>query len=398
MWLFVLSNRSRWTEYINKRVTNVEIVLLLLYVLVGIATIFSVEPEISRFGMSNRYEGFFALLAYFSLFLFAFRLVNMKHHKKILRGLVGAGVIVAVYGILQHYFLDFLPRNSVRMGSSQIYGLFDNPNFFGSYLVLVISISIMLFLISKGNKSYYFYLGSSVLFFIAIIFTYTRSALVGLFATMLFLTLFVILNKKHLWRRWTIVLVLFISIFISIDALGDGKFINKIATAFDDTQKIITNNSDGHEGSSRWFIWRYTFPLIEDYFWTGSGPDTLYYVFPNDNRELVSSYLGNEIVVDKAHNEYLQIAVTLGVPALVVYLTFLSVILFTAYRALQKIKTDETIYIIHCGIIASIVGYLVQAFFNISVVTVAPFFWVLLGLCFHASYTYLDEKNCKKAS
>ena len=40
------------------------------------------------------------------------------------------------------------------------------------------------------------------------------------------------------------------------------------------------------------------------------------------------NYLGNPyILVDKAHNEYLQIAVTLGIPALLTYLLLLFVVI-----------------------------------------------------------------------
>ncbi|MEH6908539.1 O-antigen ligase family protein, partial [Neobacillus drentensis] len=121
----------------------------------------------------------------------------------------------------------------------------------------------------------------------------------------------------------------------------------------------------------------------------GSGPDTLEYVFPAKKEELEKYFGTPNIIVDKAHNEYLQIAITLGVPALLTYLFLLFVILKRAFQA--EIIAAENEKILLTGLISSIVGYLIQAFFNISVVTVAPLFWSLLGITLAKSESYLKN-------
>lgn len=83
-------------------------------------------------------------------------------------------------------------------------------------------------------------------------------------------------------------------------------------------------------------------------------------------------------IPDKAHNEYLNIEVTLGIPALVVYMVFLIAIIFPNLKNIFKRKD--------IFIILSIIGsYLVQAFFNISTIGIAPIFWLCLGI--------IDNKN-----
>ena len=76
---------------------------------------------------------------------------------------------------------------------------------------------------------------------------------------------------------------------------------------------------------------------------------------------------------DKAHNEYLHIAATNGIPALGIYLVFLGLIIMPRISIMFKDKI--TFIFLLC-----IFSYLVQAFFNISTIGVAPLFWMILGL------------------
>ena len=81
-------------------------------------------------------------------------------------------------------------------------------------------------------------------------------------------------------------------------------------------------------------------------------------------------------VIDKVHCEYLHIAVTTGIPSLVAYMVFLIII---AKKILDKYKKDKNNIIIF-AIGLSILSYLIQATFNVSVTHVAPIFWAMLGI------------------
>ena len=84
--------------------------------------------------------------------------------------------------------------------------------------------------------------------------------------------------------------------------------------------------------------------------------------------------------VDRAHNEYLHIAAVTGIPALICYLLMLFLITINNIKFIFKDK-------IQTALLFGVLGYLIQAFFNISVVSVAPIFWILLGLL---AKTYKD--------
>lgn len=135
-------------------------------------------------------------------------------------------------------------------------------------------------------------------------------------------------------------------------------------------------------GSSRGYIWSRTFPLLKDCIFTGYGPDTYAYEFPQ-NDYLAKYYAYNEgfyITVDKPHNLYIQIWFSNGLVALIAFLVICVFYLVDCFRlyALKKEYRIEQIYGI--SIMLAVVGYLGAGMFNDSVVSVAPVFWILLGV------------------
>lgn len=135
-------------------------------------------------------------------------------------------------------------------------------------------------------------------------------------------------------------------------------------------------------GSSRGYIWSRTIPLLENCIVTGYGPDNFVYAFPQ-NDYLAKYYAyeeGFHITVDKPHNLYLQIAVNNGIIALAAFLLICGFYLIDSLKlyALKKEYRIEQVYGI--SVMLGIVGYLAAGLFNDSVVSVAPVFWILLGV------------------
>ena len=80
----------------------------------------------------------------------------------------------------------------------------------------------------------------------------------------------------------------------------------------------------------------------------------------------------NNQAYDKAHNELLQILVTQGVFSFLSYVCLYFLIIKNGIK--YAFKDKEIYYIL------PIIGYIVQAMFSISVVTVAPIFYIAMGL------------------
>lgn len=169
--------------------------------------------------------------------------------------------------------------------------------------------------------------------------------------------------------------------------LFGGKNIHLVDNKINDRIVPINAEHIGFEGkelvgSSRGYIWSRTIPLLRKCVLIGYGADTFAYVFPqNDFLAKYYSYAeGFHITVDKPHNLYLQIFISNGLVALIAFLGICLFYLVDCFRlyALKKEYRTEQIY--GAAVMLAIVGYLTAGMFNDSVVSVAPMFWILLGV------------------
>ena len=118
-----------------------------------------------------------------------------------------------------------------------------------------------------------------------------------------------------------------------------------------------------------------TINVIKKHPFLGVGPENLKPSLQTEFKNDLNEYWRRKgTTIDKAHNEYLHTASTIGIPALLLLLS----IYFLSFRNLYHQKNKESSFLIFMMISA----YLMQATFNISVIAVAPVFWILLGTSF----------------
>jgi putative inorganic carbon (HCO3(-)) transporter len=153
----------------------------------------------------------------------------------------------------------------------------------------------------------------------------------------------------------------------------------ELGSIFTDAKTVVTNDSHLlHAGSNRMYIWLKTLELVSAQPFTGYGLENLQMAFVSQYKSDMLAQFGRVMFVDKAHNEYLHIAVTAGIPALLIYLGLLVQI---ARKYSARLAESD----VYQALTASLIGYLTQAFFNISVVSVAFIFWAFLGLMAHVN-------------
>lgn len=376
LWAVYLLRWIRTKNSIENNLTTAEKSIGLFLIILILSTMFSVDLTTAVVGTFHRFEGVLSLFSYLSLFFFTFRFIQNKNHIKILYIIGFLSLLTSLYGVYQYYTPHIFKQNLTRTES-----FFDNPNFYGAYLVLMLLVTSTLYLLNNTLKINTILLLVNSILFLSLLYTQTRSGWLGIGFGLIFITLFIVKNKKYLWKRWTVLLLSFLIIFAFVNLSENNAYLSRFLSIWTDSSQILSDEEDkGHSGSGRWYIWSESLPLVKDYFWLGSGPDTFGIVYPKDT-------VFKGLTVDKAHNEYLQIAVTLGVPALLVYFFFISHVLLTGLKA--ALRTEGESQILLFGLLAICIGYLTQAFFNISVITVAPFFWVILGILYHRSVTFL---------
>ncbi|KXS41565.1 MULTISPECIES: O-antigen ligase family protein [unclassified Candidatus Frackibacter] len=134
-------------------------------------------------------------------------------------------------------------------------------------------------------------------------------------------------------------------------------------------------------GSGRGFIWSRSLPILKDTFITGYGPDTFALYFPQNDFIGKLKTFGNVLqIVDKPHNLYLQIAINTGLVSLLAVLSLFIFYFISSIKLYWQIELNDTYTIVGFGVLVAFTGYITTGFFNDSVISVAPIFWVLLGL------------------
>lgn len=342
------------------------IAVLIMALWVFLSSVFSPYQELVWIGRGFRFEGFLTLMAYLTFAYVGARTLTIRQVEKLLNLMLAVSVLLALYGLIQYLGFEFLPRDMHREDRVRVaYATFGNRNFTGSYSVLMTCLFILQY-IRLGLRRY---LGGAMLLFSLLMASMTRGAWLGfLGASLLMLPVYrVHLHEKK--KRIISVLLALILVF-SLMSL-DPYFRDRVLTFSGELDRLSSGDPEemGMVGSNRGLIYLGTIPLLDDSLLLGSGPDTFGEVFDQDWYDSFTQK--DDIIVDKAHNEYLNMWVTLGLPFLLAYLAFVGFHL----RGVRK-RDDALGYVLHYGVL----GYLLQAVFNISVVTVAPLYWILLGM------------------
>ena len=112
-----------------------------------LATVFSVNPQISWFGSYQRSQGTFTVISYLVFFVaLVLHLRSKVQLDRLLNIILLTSLPVAMYGGLQHFHLDPIPwgkDTSIRVASS-----LGNSIFVAAYLIMVFPISLGRFLLT----------------------------------------------------------------------------------------------------------------------------------------------------------------------------------------------------------------------------------------------------------
>lgn len=162
-------------------------------------------------------------------------------------------------------------------------------------------------------------------------------------------------------------------------------------------QKAKSIGFEGKErmGSARGYIWSRTLPMLKETLILGKGPDTYCIYFPqNDILGKLKAYDTLWMLVDKPHNIYLQIGFGTGIISLIAFLAFVGGVIGILFKRYISFSPESDTQAIAVGCMLGVIGYMFAGIFNDSVITVAPVFWILIGVGM-AAY-YLDAKKVIK--
>ena len=357
-------------NYKKLKLDKKDYVILVFAILIFISTMLSSSVKTSIIGENNRYEGMLAFYTYILIYFCAKKFLQYKNNRTLLNILHIVYISISILGILQYYIN--LPTNALYpIFNKGACGTFGNTNFMGSFISMGIPVFIITYIIKNNKIS----LCTSLLVFFNLIACEARSGWVAFFVFSIIMIAYLIKNKnKEYLKRTVILLLCFVMIFGVLYLPSNSKIRNKLNKTKEEFFIAKISGTNDRLGSGRVQIWKIVIELIKKYPIFGVGTDNLKNgIYENLTETSIDFIQRAKGMIDKAHNEYLQIAVTLGIPALIVYLIFIGLILLSNIKNIFKQKNTFII-------LSIIISYLVQAFFNISTIGIAPLFWLTLGI------------------
>ena len=150
--------------------------------------------------------------------------------------------------------------------------------------------------------------------------------------------------------------------------------------------------------TNRGFIWSKTIPLLKNHILLGTGADCFVFEFPNDDYVEMYQYGFLNQLMTKPHNLYLQIGVQTGVISLIAFLLFYLCYFIKSIKLYLFHPLNDYMKQMGAAILVATTGYMISGLINDSTVTVAPLYWVLLGIGFSVNSVVASHTNVKKCN
>lgn len=375
------------------RIDIFDLLIYLLILLGIISTIYAEDVNLAIWGSIYRYEGLVQICAYYMLFLNS-RFINKKTLiVKVINSLLIVGILQFIYSFLQVFVRGKYIYVKYEFVYYRASGFIGHPNMLGSYIVLTLLLALGMYFLYDKNKK--FYLISSILLYINLILAESTGPFYGFVCGLIFMFVYLLKKKKICFSTILITTMVMIMGLLSVTMISKlwctYKFHDKFRDYFTITgdikdtfvtiNELISNDVKNNEsqvstiesyGSNRIWLWSRSLKLVPKYWLHGTGIDNFTKAFSNNLSEVDKniSYLGGALF-DRAHNEYLHLLITQGIFTLITYLALLLLVF------IKGVKSKDTLTWV---LLFSFVGYAIQAFANISVYNVAPFFFVVMGM------------------
>ncbi|MFP4514870.1 MAG: O-antigen ligase family protein [Parcubacteria group bacterium] len=296
--------------------------LIAFFTTILVSVLVSIDPHLSFWGKTERMLGFVNVahfLFYYLIIITAFK--RLKDYKYLLSALILAATGVAL----------------AMLSSGNSKAVIGNQAYTAGFFIFALFFSAYLFFKTKDNWKYLFLLPVLIIL-PAFVMADITGAVIGLGAGLFVALVLVALSYKRLWYRLgAAILAILIVVTISVSfAYPDNEYIenNKVLT-----QISVENNTF----QTRLIGWNAALEGYKEYPVLGTGYNTFSYTFDKHFDAEFYNHSKTETYFDRAHNNLLDIASTMGTVGLLAYLMIMisaALYLFKVY-ILSRRKEKE---------------------------------------------------------
>jgi len=374
--------------------------LITLFLIFLLATIFSLDRNFSLWGSPYRSGGFVNFAFYIIFAILTFLILKKDDWQKIWDFTILIGIFVSIVAIFQQFgliskiFIPFEARAPSTIGG---------PIFLAIYLLLLSFLALSFGLqpthhppteggpLREKNfiKKPFYFLSFLLFLFVAVFITQTRAVIIGYMVGFLFFIFFY--PTKKFWIFLALKLLALIVLILGIygiyfvntqtelpQFIQKNKFLLGVANRLSVEVALEDPRISG---------WKVSWEAMKERPILGYGPENFAIGFdkyydpsvPHLAKEWGSWW-------DRAHNFIFDIGVTAGIPALIIYLLLFGV-LFWQLQRLKNTKLHETEHettrIVAHGIQATFIGYLVANFFSFDTFSTYLISFLLIAYALH---------------
>ncbi len=400
------------------RASWLDISVLLFVVSQILSTVLSLHPRTSLLGYYTRFHGgLLSTFAYSMLYVVVRTTITTKHIRQVLWSVVIGATLASLYAIPEHF--GHSPSCYLITGSfdtacwvqdvqSRVFGTFGQPNWLAAYLILALPLALSLLQTTQKTVQKLAFSFSSMLLIMALVFTSSRSGVLGLLGGLGIFALGSLwlhiprkkqtpaqlqsLGRKHAWLLGTLVAI------IGIFAWFGSPFTPALSTRLGSTgtptpeatvAPVVLNRLDvggTDSGDIRKIVWQGAIDIWKRYPVVGSGVETFAYSYYLDRPAAHNTVSEWDFLYNKAHNEFLNFLATTGAVGLLSYIMLLTSFMGTAaygiWKSGQSSSTDREASTLALGLLSGLVALTISNFFGFSTVMVAAGMYLYFALIY----------------
>jgi len=416
-------------KFIFKR-TLLDIPLILFLISQIISTFVSIDTRTSIFGYYTRFHGGLLSHLSYSLLYWAF-VSNLKRRETIntLYATFVSAILVSIYAVLEHFGID--KDIWIQDVQNRVFATLGQPNWLAAWIIPFIPVGWAMAITKRGYKirnvriPEWAWLSMSLLFFLVLVYTKSRSGYLGFavletvfWSSIIFLTY----KKREALKRILknfLIIHLIIALIISITGTpwspSASKLFKKTPVQSQDENTPERPPSPALEverydsGRIRQIVWQGAIDIWKSYPIVGSGVETFaysYYQFRPVEHNLVSEW---DFLYNKAHNEYLNFLATTGAIGTGTYVLLIISICYVllklsgiiprilkSVKGTKKGKDATSVNFLSAALLSGFSSILVTNFFGFSVVPVALNFFLFPA--FIIGYSQKEKIEAQKGN
>ncbi|MBI2062883.1 MAG: tetratricopeptide repeat protein [Candidatus Yanofskybacteria bacterium] len=341
-----------------------------------ISTFISVNPYLSFWGSLERMGGLWSFIHYLVYFIILISIFKTREDwLRLFKIVIFVGALSAFYGFGQKTNIEFFIGSGKR---ERIFGTIGNAALFAGYQIIILFLALSLALsswVSTKHRGYFF--TAALINTVAVLMTAVRGSILGVgVGFLLFAFLYTISSHSRTAKKILLGLVGLAVIFVGFafafktsNFVKSSGYLTRLTDFSFQTLTVQTRFWAWRAGLTGWVETPKTILF-------GWGPENFNVPFSKHFNPKFFRGIGSETLFDRAHNQFVEILVTMGALAFLLYIALFAVAMRLLWKRVVQNGKERAIGV---GLISLITAYIIHNSFIFDTSANFIIFFTVLG-------------------